>query len=112
MRDITYGNDYRTIMPQPTLNKSEIIRGLAANRKLTHKQVESLVNDFLRAIMLSLQDGTDVKLSGFGIFECRDRKPVTRKNPKTGDPIFVDAKVTVGFKPSPVLKTKVNNGHG
>lgn len=95
-------------MPQPTLNKSAIIQGLAANRKLTHQQVESLVNDFLKVIALSLQDGENVKLSGFGLFEVRERKPVVRKNPRTGEEIHVEAKRTLGFKPSPVLKTKVN----
>lgn len=108
MRDITYRFGYVECMPQPTLNKSEIIRGLAANRKLTHLQVESLVNDFLKVIALSLSDGENVKLSGFGLFEVRERKPVVRKNPKTGNEIHVDAKRTCGFKPSPVLKAKVN----
>jgi nucleoid DNA-binding protein len=110
-------------MPSPTLNKSEIIRGLAANHKQdfvaafnkkrvtsVHVEniVEMLVNDFLRVIALSLADGEDVKLSGFGLFEVRERKPVTRRNPRTGEEIKVPAKVTLGFKPSPVLKEKVN----
>lgn len=95
-------------MGQPTLNKSQIIRGLAANRKLTQPQVEALVNDFLNVIALSLAEGDDVKLSGFGKFEVRERKPVVRKNPRTGESIYVDAKRSLGFVPSPVLKERVN----
>lgn len=45
-----------------------------------------------------------VEIDGFGTFELHTRKARRARNPRTGEPIEVPAKVTVKFKPTGALK--------
>lgn len=92
------------------MNKSDIVRGLASGSKMTVAEVDEVVDGFLKAIGLSLWDGEDVLLSGFGKFAIRNRPTTKRRNPKTGELIDVPAKTGVTFLASPILKTKLNQG--
>ncbi len=91
-----------------SMNKSDLVKGLALKVNLPVPRVEEVVNAFLDVIGLSLACGEDVQLSGFGKFEVRERRAVTRRNPRTGDSIDVPAKTSMGFKPSPHLKERLN----
>ena len=53
----------------------------------------------MEEIRLSLESGQDVKLSGFGNFELRDKSSRPGRNPKTGDVVAVSARRVVTFKP-------------
>lgn len=88
--------------------KSEMIKGLARKTKLTQVEVESVLDAFFDVVGLSLACGEDVKLSGFGKFEVRHRRAVKRANPKSGEMMEVPAKRSLGFKPSPNLKARLN----
>lgn len=93
------------------MNKSEIVRGLAAGSRLTVAQVDEIVDEFLKAIGLSLWDGEDVLLSGFGKFALRQHPATKRRNPKTGEWIAVPPKTGVTFLASPILKEKLNKSN-
>lgn len=91
------------------MNKSDIVKGLANRVSVPIPQAEKLVNEVLDLIGLSLACGEDVMLSGFGKFEVRQRRAVVRRNPKTGEEVKVPPKVSLGFKPSPNLKDRMNS---
>lgn len=90
------------------MNKSDIVKGLANRESIGLVQADKLVNDVFDLIGLCLKCGEDVNLSGFGKFEVRSRRAVTRKHPRTGAPIEIPEKISLGFRPSPVLKGKLN----
>lgn len=90
------------------MNKSDIVKGLANREGVSVGKADDLVTHVLDLIGLSLACGEDVNLSGFGKFEVRNRRAVTRRHPKTGADIQVPAKVSMGFKPSPNLKVRLN----
>lgn len=57
------------------------------------------MEDFFEEIRLSLESGGEVKLSGFGNFELRNKASRPGRNPKTGESIPVSARRVVAFKP-------------
>ncbi len=57
-----------------------------------------------------LRHGDKVKISGFGTFIVNHKHARRGRNPQTGDPITIDSRRVLSFKPSQVLKERVNNG--
>ena len=55
----------------------------------------------------ALSQGKQVKLSGFGNFDLRDKRERPGRNPKTGENIPISARRVVTFKPGQKLKNKV-----
>ena len=58
----------------------------------------------------SLIKGSDLLLSGFGKFNVRDKNPRRGRNPQTGEDLTLDARRVVTFKPSGILRNRVNEG--
>ncbi len=54
--------------------------------------------------------GGKVKISGFGTFLVNHKHARRGRNPQTGEPITIDSRRVLSFKPSQVLKDRVNNG--
>ena len=62
---------------------------------------------FFDELKEALSNGKQVKLSGFGNFDLRDKKERPGRNPKTGESIPISARRVVTFKPGQKLKNKV-----
>ncbi len=72
------------------------------------KEAQELVESSLDEIRRALVNGEEVKLSGFGKFELRDKAPRPGRNPKTGEEVTISARRVVNFRPSQVLKERAN----
>lgn len=90
------------------MNKAEIINVIAEKGDLSRVDVEFIVDEFLSCIESALIKGEDVKIASFGVFTKKDRASRNGVNPSTGKPIKIDACSTAGFKPSKILKEKLN----
>ncbi|BFU59894.1 MULTISPECIES: integration host factor subunit alpha [Rodentibacter] len=90
-----------------TLTKMDITEFLIEEYRLQKLEAKRLVDDFFEEIRLSLESGDDVKLSGFGNFELRDKSSRPGRNPKTGESIPVSARRVVAFKPGQKLRARV-----
>lgn len=90
-----------------TITKLDIIEYLSDKYHLSKQDTKNVVENFLEEIRLSLESGQDVKLSGFGNFELRDKSSRPGRNPKTGDVVPVSARRVVTFKPGQKLRTRV-----
>jgi integration host factor subunit alpha len=66
-----------------------------------------MVEIFFEKIRLALENGEQVKLSGFGNFDLREKKQRPGRNPKTGEEIPISARRVVTFRPGQKLKAKV-----
>ena len=92
-----------------TLTKVNIINKVyATNPKMTKIQAREAVEIILRIIKSSLENGEDVLLSGFGKFNVNAKSARKGRNPKTGESMILDARKVVTFKPSGLLREKVN----
>ena len=62
---------------------------------------------YFEAIKTALEGGENVKLSGFGNFQLRDKNPRPGRNPKTGEEIPISARRVVTFRPGQKLRARV-----
>jgi integration host factor subunit alpha len=93
-----------------TLTKAELSDLLFQKVGLNKREAKEFVETFFEEICIQLEQREDVKLSGFGNFELRDKTPRPGRNPKTGEEITVTARRVVTFHASAKLKTMVTDG--
>ena len=92
-----------------TLTKADIVQEIYKNHDhLTKAEASTAVESFLRLSKDTLIKGSDLLLSGFGKFNVRDKKSRRGRNPQTGEALELDARRIVTFKPSGMLRQKVN----
>lgn len=92
-----------------TLTKADLVQQVYEKHdNLTKAQATESVESFLRLSKDTLISGSDLLLSGFGKFNVRDKKSRRGRNPQTGDDLTLDARRIVTFKPSGILRDKVN----
>lgn len=72
------------------------------------KEAADLVDQVFDTMKAVLETGEKIKISGFGNFVVRDKKPRPGRNPQTGQEITIEARRVLTFKPSNVLKTALN----
>ena len=90
------------------ITKADLVEMLHDRVGLSKKEARELVETSLDEIRSTLAGGEEVKLSGFGKFELRNKPPRPGRNPKTGDEVTISARRVVNFRPSQVLKSRVN----
>ena len=95
-----------------TLTKAELSDLLFDKVGLNKREAKDMVESFFDEIRNALSRGEDVKLSGFGNFQLRDKPQRPGRNPKTGEEIPITARRVVTFHASQKLKSAVDDlGH-
>ena len=89
------------------MNKTELIASVAEKSGLTKKDAERVINATLDTITASLVAGDRVQLSGFGIFEVKQREARMGRNPRTKEAIEIPASRQPVFKASKSLKDAI-----
>jgi integration host factor subunit alpha len=92
-----------------TLTKADLVQAVYDLDEFTKRESADLVSMVFDALKETLGDGTNVKVSGFGNFELRDKGPRPGRNPRTGDVIMIDGRRILKFKPSQVLQKRLND---
>lgn len=90
------------------MNKTELVASVAQKTGLSRKDTERVINAAIDTITASLTAGERVQLSGFGIFEIKDREARVGRNPRTKESIEIPATRTPAFKASKALKDAVS----
>lgn len=92
------------------MTRAELVQAVHEKLPGQSKQVAGeIVETVLESIKLMLEAGEDVKISGFGKFQVREKRARKGRNPQTGEEITISARRVISFKPSPVLKMAVNS---
>ena len=89
------------------LTKADMAEHLFEELGLNKREAKDMVEMFFEEIRQSLEDGRQVKLSGFGNFDLREKKQRPGRNPKTGEEIPISARRVVTFRPGQKLKARV-----
>ena len=89
------------------MNKTELISACAESTGLSKKDSERVLNAAIDAITEALVKGEKVQISGFGIFETKNREARIGRNPHTKQTIEIPATRVPGFKASKALKDSV-----
>lgn len=90
------------------MNKTELIAAVAERSGITKKDAERVINATVDTITASLVSGDKVQISGFGIFETKEREARVGRNPRTKETIEIPASRVPTFKPSKALKDNVS----
>src|SRR6056300_933817 len=92
------------------LTKANLAEYLFEELGLNKREVTDILELFFEEIKSTLEAGQQVKLSGFGNFDLRDKTSRPGRNPKTGEVIPVSARRVVTFRASDKLKASVESG--
>jgi len=90
------------------LTKADLVECLFDELGLNKREAKDMVEAFFEEIRQALENNQQVKLSGFGNFELRDKNPRPGRNPKTGEEIPISARRVVTFRSGHKLKDKVH----
>jgi len=89
------------------LTKANISNSLFDEVGLNKREAKEFVDGFFEAIRVSLENGDNIKLSGYGNFQLRDKSERPGRNPKTGEEIPISARRVVTFRPGQKLRARV-----
>ncbi len=89
------------------LTKVDMAERLFDDLGLNKREAKEMVEMFFEVIPEALERGQQVKLSGFGNFDLREKKQRPGRNPKTGEEIPISARRVVTFRPGQKLKARV-----
>lgn len=90
------------------MNKNDLIGAVAETSGLTRSDATKAVEGVFDAITNALKSGDEVRLVGFGTFSVAKRKASTGRNPRTGEPMSIEASSQPKFKAGKGLKDAVN----
>ena len=89
------------------LTKADLAETLFEELGLNKREAKELVELFFEEVRSALEQGEQVKLSGFGNFTLRNKSQRPGRNPKTGEEIPITARRVVTFRPGQKLKARV-----
>ncbi|MBX3726394.1 MAG: integration host factor subunit alpha [Xanthomonadales bacterium] len=90
-----------------TLTKAEMAERLFQEVGLNKREAKEFVDALFETLRAALERGEQVKLSGFGNFELRQKNQRPGRNPKTGEEIPISARRVVTFRPGQKLRARV-----
>jgi len=91
----------------PTLTKADLAELLFDRLGLNKRESKDMVDAFFDIVQGTLEEGQEVKLSGYGNFNIRHKAPRPGRNPRTGESIPIKARQVVTFHASQKLKAIV-----
>jgi integration host factor subunit alpha len=93
-----------------TLTRADLAEAVVRKVGLPRNESQELVELVLGEISASLARGESVKLSSFGSFGIRQKGERMGRNPKTGDEVPITPRRVLVFRPSNIMKERINQG--
>jgi|SRR5262245_46813819 integration host factor subunit alpha len=91
-----------------TMTKADIVEAIYEKIGFSKKESADIVELVFDTMKETLEKGEKIKISGFGNFVVRSKKPRIGRNPQTGEEIEISARRVLTFRPSQVLKSALN----
>ncbi|KPP82810.1 MAG: integration host factor alpha subunit IhfA [Oceanicaulis sp. HLUCCA04] len=96
-------------MTGKTLTRADLADAIHRDIGVSRQESAQLVEAVLDMVSDTLVKGETVKLSSFGSFQLREKNGRVGRNPKTGEEVPIDPRRVLVFKPSQVLKERIDN---
>ena len=90
-----------------TITKNSLVNLLHDEVGLNKREAKEFIETFFEVMKLELENGNDVKISGFGNFNLRDKAARPGRNPKTGEDVTISERRVVTFKSGLKLRSKL-----
>lgn len=88
--------------------KASMIDAICEKIGLPKRESTDVVELLFEMMKKTLQDGQNLKISGFGSFLVRKKKSRMGRNPQTGESMEITARTVITFKPSQILRDELN----
>lgn len=92
-----------------TVTRADLCEAVHEEVGLSRHECSAMVERTLELIVEALERGESVKLSGFGVFQIRDKRARMGRNPKTGEPAAIDPRRVISFRASQIMKGRVHD---
>jgi len=99
-------------MAGQTVTRADLCEAVYQKIGLSRTESSKLVESVLDEICDAVSRGENVKLSSFGSFVVRDKGERIGRNPKTGVEVPIEPRRVMVFKPSNVMKARINGQLG
>ena len=99
-------------MAGQTVTRADLCEAVYQKIGLSRTESSKLVEAVLDEICDAVARGENVKLSSFGSFVVRDKGERIGRNPKTGVEVPIEPRRVMVFKPSNVMKARINGLNG
>ena len=90
------------------MTKADIIDAICEENGFSKRESAKITETMLDIIKETLENGENVKLSGFGSFNIQHKRARLGRNPQTGEPMTITPRRVLSFKASNVLRDKLN----
>lgn len=97
-------------MKVKTLTRADLAEALVNKVGLPRNESQDVVEKVLGEISMALARGEGVKLSSFGSFGIRQKGQRIGRNPKTGKEVPITPRRVLVFRPSNIMKERINEG--
>lgn len=94
-----------------TVTRSDLSEAVYREIGLSRNESSEMVESILERIAAALVEGETVKISSFGTFAVREKGARMGRNPKTGDEVPIDPRRVLVFRPSHILKDRIDTGN-
>ncbi len=94
-----------------TITRAQLSEAVYQEVGLSRNESAELLEAVLRLISNALAGGESVKISSFGSFSIRQKGQRIGRNPKTGEEVPILPRKVLVFRPSQVLKSRINERH-
>jgi integration host factor subunit alpha len=91
-----------------TLNRAGLAERLSARLGLSRRESAELVDALIEEMARAFEAGDEVKVPAFGSFHVREKAARMGRNPATGGPLLLDGRRVLTFKPSALLRARLN----
>jgi integration host factor subunit alpha len=93
-----------------TITRADLAEAVYRRIGLSRTESAAMVEMVLDEICNSIVSGQSVKLSSFGSFIVRQKGQRIGRNPKTGLEVPIPPRRVTVFKPSNIMKKRINDG--
>jgi integration host factor subunit alpha len=98
-------------MSEKTLTRMDLSEAVFREVGLSRNESADLVESVLAHMSDALVRGEQVKVSSFGTFSVRSKTARIGRNPKTGEEVPIDPRRVLTFRPSHLMKERVDAGN-
>jgi integration host factor subunit alpha len=93
-----------------TLKKEDLVSSVYEKTDLSKSECKRTVETLFEIIKETLEQGEEIKISGFGKFQVKEKRQRRGRNPQTGEDMVLRERRILVFRTSPVLRAKLNSG--